>query len=154
MWLDTSVFTTALCNHNASEACRELLRRVDRGEVLAVLDPVVLGELAYMLIKPFLAERDRPPRTRQEVAHFLLGVIAWPGIQMEDKFLAAAALDAWKAGHADDFVDCYLQARASAAGDRVCTVNLKHFSDEAAHPADLVDMARPGRPQQAPKRKR
>lgn len=95
------------------------------------------------LVKPAFVPRGHPPRTRDEVARHLLGVIAWRGIQMDDKDLAVSALRAWEAGHADDFVDCYLQARAHAAGERVCTVNLRHF-DEAAHPADLVGMPRPG----------
>lgn len=108
---------------------------------------MVLGELAYMLIRPTFAPPGQPPRTRQQVARYLLGVLTWPGIEMEDKNLAA-----WEAGTADDLVDCYLQARAEAHGERVCTVNLRHFPG-AAHPADLLGRTRPGQPR-PPRRRR
>ena len=131
-------------NHNGTPACQELLRRVQRGEVVGVLDPVVIGELSYMLATPRLAPRGRPPRTHQEVAQYLLGVLAWRGIEMEDKHLVLVALTAWQVGQGNSFVDCHLNTRAAAAQERVCTDNLRHFPD-AVHPADLVGMAQAGK---------
>lgn len=132
-------------NHNGTAACQALLRCVERGEVAGVLDPMVLGELSYMLGASRLAPRGGVPRTGHEIARYLLGLLAWPGIEMEDKRLACAALEAWRDGQAPGFMDCYLQARAAAAGERVCTDNLRHFPN-SVHPADLVGMARAGKP--------
>ena len=126
---------------------------MEQGDTIGVLDPVVLAELAYMLIKPTFAPPGHPERTRQKVAFYLLGMIAWPGIHMEDKDLAVSALGAWEAGAADDLVDCYLLAKATAAGERVCTANLRHFAG-GVHPADLVGMARPGKGGHRPPRER
>jgi hypothetical protein len=128
-------------NHNSTPACQELLRRVQSGKVVGVLDPVVLGELAYMLTTPRLAPQGRSQRTAAEAAHYLLGVLGWAGIEMEDKQVATVALTAWKAGQADSFVDCYLHTRAAVENERACTDNVRDFPG-GVHPADLVGMER------------
>lgn len=133
-----------MMNHNGTPACQALLRRVELGEIVGILDPVVLGELSYMLTSRLLAPQGQEPRTAREVAPYLLGLLGWAGIEMGDKQLACAALEAWRDGRADSFVDCYLQARAAAAGEPVCADNVRHFA-ESVHPADLVGMARPGK---------
>ena len=139
------MFTTALMNHNGTPACQALLRCVESGEIVGILDPVVLGELSYMLTSRLLAPQGQEPRTARQVAPYLLGLLGWAGIEMGDKQLACAALEAWRDGQADSFVDCYLQARAAAAGEPVCADNARHFP-ESVHPAELVGLARPGKP--------
>jgi predicted nucleic acid-binding protein len=103
------------------------MEAVERGEVSVTLDPIVLIELAYVLQRPDFAPQGKPPRTRQDVARYLLGFVAWPGIEMDDKALAASALMAWRAGQADSLTDCYLQVKAQAARGVVCADNVRHF---------------------------
>lgn len=119
--------TTGLKNHHGTAECRRLIEAIQRGEVAVTVDPAVLIELAYVLQRPDFAPQGRPPRTRRDVAHFLLGVLGWPGIEMDDKALAASALTAWWTGQADSLTDCYLQAKAQAAGGVVCADNVRHF---------------------------
>lgn len=137
LWLDTSVFTVALQNHEHSDACRELLSAVEQGTVQAVVDPVVLCELAYMLVKPTFVPPHMPARTPREVAEFLISLAGWSGLAIVERDIVVSALQSWQRGQSDDLVDAYLHARAAASGDVVCTVNRRHFPG-STHPRDVA----------------
>lgn len=131
-------------HHHGTAECRHLIEAIQSGEVSVTVDPAAMIELAYVLQRPDFAPQGRPPRTRREVAHFLLGVLGWPGIEMEDKALAATALTAWRTGQADSLTDCYLQAKAQAAGGVVCADNVRHFPD-GVRPSAVMPAPREGR---------
>lgn len=144
LWLDTSVFTDAVQNHRDSEACRQLLRAIAEGRLTAVLDPVVLCEVAYMLVKPQFVPAGQPPRKPAQVAEHLLSVCAWPGLTVLERDTVLGALQAWSEGQADDLVDCYLYLRAKTAGEDVCTINRRHFP-HSIHPAESLGEEAPPR---------
>lgn len=148
LWLDTSIFTDAVQNHDNSEACRNLLDAVEHGRVEAVLDPVVLCEIAYMLVKPIFAPRGAPTRTPRQVAEYLLSVVGWAGVEVMERDVVIAALDTWRQGRCDDLVDAFIHSRAEARGEHVCTINRQHFPD-SVHPTEALGGQAP-----PPRRKR
>jgi len=84
------------------------------------MHPLVLHELTYAL-RHYL----RDP-TQNEIADYLLAILAWPGI-MGEKGLMAAAVGRWRARRALGFVDAFLIEEALAQGAGVYTKNLRDF---------------------------
>jgi predicted nucleic acid-binding protein len=107
--LDTNIFLHALTHDAHSAACQGLLRALSRGTARAVLEPVVVHELTYVL------PRYVKQMTRRDVAQYLLSVISWEGVVC-DKGTLTEALRLWSS-HPVGFIDAYLGARA-AADDR------------------------------------
>jgi predicted nucleic acid-binding protein len=85
-YLDTNVFVHAITKDEHSDECRRFLEAVERGEIQARLEPIIVHEISYALPR-FARQLDR-----EDVAIYLLSVLEWPGILADaDAYLAAIA---------------------------------------------------------------
>ena len=102
--LDTNIFVHALTHDAHSAACQGLLQALSAGTSRAVLDPVVVHELTYVL------PRYVKQMTRSDIAQYITSVISWDGV-VADKETLTEALRLWSMQHVG-FIDAYLGARA------------------------------------------
>ena len=119
--LDTNVFIHAQTTDHLSEECRRFLVAVERGEIRARLEPVVIHELSYAL------KRYRQQMTRDQIAEYLRTVLLWPGIHGETTVMLDA-VDRWEQHPNIGFADAYLAALAAARAYSVYTKNIRHFT--------------------------
>jgi predicted nucleic acid-binding protein len=117
--LDTSVFVHAQTHDQHSEECRRFLAAVERGDVRAQLEPMVLHELSYAL------PHYRKQMTRGDVAAYLLTVLGWNGV-VGEKSVMADATERWRDTPGLAFVDAYL---AAVARERNCPVYTKNVDE-------------------------
>ncbi|MDA8186656.1 MAG: PIN domain-containing protein [Dehalococcoidales bacterium] len=123
--VDTNVFIHAQTHDVLAEECLRFLEAVQRGEVEAQLEPVVLHELSYAL------PHYRKGMTRQEVSEYLLAVLAWKGITGK-KDLLVNAVERWRDSARLAFVDAYLAALAAEAQSPVYTKNVAELEAQGA----------------------
>jgi predicted nucleic acid-binding protein len=102
--LDTNVFIHALTHDAHSAACQSLLKALSSGAARAMLDPVVVHELTYVL------PRYVKGMTRGDIAQYLTSNMSWEGV-VADKDTLTEALRLWST-RPDGFIDAYLSARA------------------------------------------
>jgi predicted nucleic acid-binding protein len=119
--LDTNVFIHALTHDAHSTVCQSLLKALSTGTVRAILDPVVVYELTYVL------PRYLKQMTRRDVAQYLSSVISWDGV-VADKESLAEALRLWSTRRVG-FVDAYLSARAIGENRTVYSRNVADLRD-------------------------
>lgn len=119
-YLDTNVFVHAYAHDQFTEECRGLLLALERGRVQAVLEPVILHELSYVL------PRYLKQLTREDVANYLLMVSSWNGVR-GDKGVMVDAVQRWRSTPGLGFADAYLAARAVTGGSPVYTKNVSDF---------------------------
>ncbi len=127
--VDTNVFIHALTRDSHSEECLRFLEAVQRGEVSARLEPLVLHELSYAL------PHYRKEMSRLEVAEYLLAVLAWDGI-VGEKGVLVDAVQRWRDAPRLAFVDAYLAALANRGSCPVYTKNVDELTRQGAHVAD------------------
>ncbi len=127
--LDTNVFIHAHSNDTASEECRRFLAALERGDVHAHLEPLILHELSSAL------PRYVQQMTRQDVAAYLLMILSWEGVR-GDKDVMADAVDRWRSTAGRSFADAYL---AALAAERGCPVYSKNVRELAAQGAAVPD---------------
>jgi predicted nucleic acid-binding protein len=118
--VDTNVFIHAISNDAHSDECAAFLEALERGEVEARLDALVLHELSYAL------SHYRRDLSRDDVADYLVTVVALDGIVAE-KALLVDAITRWRAGGRLAFVDAYLAAVAARDGVPVYTKNSREL---------------------------
>lgn len=87
---------------------------MERGEIRARLEPLVLHELTYVL--PRLVKQ----MGRQDVATYLIVVITWPGVDADKEML----------------VDAYLASLANRDRCPVYTKNIQAFSAQGVEVPD------------------
>ncbi len=75
--LDTNIIIHAHTTDALSAECRRFLAALERGELEARLEPIILHELSYML------PRILKQLTRADVAALLLMVLGWRGVRGE-----------------------------------------------------------------------
>ena len=116
--LDTNVFLHAHTTDTHSVECRRFLAAVSRGDIQAILDPLVAHELSYVL--PRLIKQ----MTRRDVAGYILQVLSWEGVRGE-KDLLADAVSIWRDAPTVAFVDAFLLARAQRESRLIYSKNLR-----------------------------
>lgn len=104
--LDTNVFIHALTHDRLSEECLRFLEALERADLEARLEPIVLHELSYAL------PHYRNQMTRVEVAEYLLAILAWEGV-VADKELLIETVERWRDSAGLAFVDAYLASLAT-----------------------------------------
>jgi predicted nucleic acid-binding protein len=115
--IDTNVFIHAQTHDAFAEECLRFLEAIANGSLRAEIDPIVLHELSYAL------PHYRKGMTRDEVAEYLLAILAWPGLTGE-KGLMAHTVERWRTVRGLAFVDAYLAARAAPDQRPVYTKNV------------------------------
>src|SRR6266568_3923291 len=119
--LDTNIIIHAHTTDALSAECRRFLAALERGELEARLEPIILHELSYML------PRILKQLTRADVAALLLMVLGWRGVRGE----IALMLDAvrrWSSSQDLAFADAYLAALASRDACPVFTKNVRELT--------------------------
>jgi predicted nucleic acid-binding protein len=122
--VDTNTFFHAQTHDVHSDECRRFLAALERGDVQAVLDPIVLHELSFVL------PRYVKQMSRHDVATYLEVVLSWPGIQ-GDKGTMIDAVQRWRDTPGLAFADAYLAARAAAESRPVYTKNVRELRGQA-----------------------
>src|SRR5207249_10689043 len=105
--------------------CLRFLEAVERGDVRAEIDAMVLHELSYAL------PHYRKGVPRDHVAEYLLAILAWQGAT-GDKSVLARAVQRWRTSPALAFVDAYLAARAAQEQSVVYTKNVRELREQGA----------------------
>jgi predicted nucleic acid-binding protein len=127
--LDTNVVLHAFEQGSLGGECAAFLRALERGQLQAILDPLVVHELTYAL------PRFQKQFARNDVANFLIDVVNMPGI-VADKELLVETLRLWGTNSGLGFVDAYLVTR----GDREsCLVYTKNVRELRALGASVPD---------------
>lgn len=121
--LDTNVFIHAQTTDQHSEECRQFLRAVQRGNITARLEPLVLHELSYTL------PRYRKQMSREQIGEYMLVVLSWPGIHGE-KDLLADAVQRWRRTPRLSFTDAYLAAMAFRDACPIYTKNVRELEGQ------------------------
>jgi predicted nucleic acid-binding protein len=120
-YLDTILFVHALYpNDSHYPRCRALLAGLATGTATGWLDVVVVYKLTFIL-----ARRRRFP-DRPAIERYLRGLLAAPGVQVDDRPALLAALGRW-ATRGVGFADAWLLTRAQATGLPRCSVNDRVF---------------------------
>lgn len=121
LWLDANVvlrFLTGEPEEMARES-RELMALAESGRVKLVLTELVLAEIVWVLSSYYSQPMERIRET-------LSAFITAPGVEVERLNVLLEALD--RAAEKNlDFVDAYLAARATRAGEPVCTFDKSDF---------------------------
>ena len=133
--LDTNIFLHAQTHDDLSQECRQFLTTLERGEVRARLEPMVLHELSYAI------RHYAKQMTRAQIADFLLAVLSWPGVE-GDKDLMVETVERWEKTPGLGFVDADLAALAVQQGRPVYTKNVDEL---VAQGADVPDPLPAGR---------
>lgn len=122
-WLDTNIFIHALFRNDLHYSrCVLLLQALQAGRAEGWIDPIVVHELTYVLI--------RQPQfpTRQAVQEYVLAILETGSIRADDKQSLIDAVTAW-AAQGVSFADARLAALARRRGLPICSVNQQHFTD-------------------------
>jgi len=118
--LDTNILIHALTTDAHGADCRRFLERVREGEITVVLTSVVAFEFTYAV------GRYAKQMTREDIADYLVSVMALPSVDLEDEILVDAAR-LWAKTPGLGFVHAYLGLRAEREGLPVFTKNVWHF---------------------------
>ena len=121
--LDTNVVVHAHTYDTHSEECRRFLLALERGEVRARLEPLILHELSYALRNYF------KQMGRSEIAAYLAYVLSWEGLQ-GDKALMADTVQRWATTPGLAFADAYLAALATREHCPVYTKNVRELTGQ------------------------
>ena len=118
--LDTNVVIHAFARDAFSEECAAFLLALRDGRIQAIVEPVVVHELTYVLPQ-FVKQM-----TRADIASFLLGLIGWETVRA-DKANLVGALEHWRDTPGLGFVDAYLGVLALRRDVPVFTKNVRDF---------------------------
>ncbi len=118
--LDTNVVVHIFDVAPPGEECAAFLRAVEAGQIHAVLDPLVVHELTYVL------PRFQKQMARVDVARFLIDLVNMPGI-VSDKELLVETLRLWGATAGLGFVDAYLVTRGDREDRSILTKNAREL---------------------------
>jgi predicted nucleic acid-binding protein len=122
-YLDTNIFVHALFPRDAQHArCRTILAALEQGTGEGILDPLVIHELTYLLLRlPHFLDRAA-------VEVYLRDLLRMTGVQASQRSLLLAALSRW-ASRGGGFVDAWLATLALTDGQPVCSANVRDFPD-------------------------
>ena len=120
-YLDTNVVIHAFATDAHSDECSSHLRALRDGRVRAIVDPLVIHELTYVLPQ-FVKQMSRI-----DVGSFLLDLIGWESIQA-DKAVLVGAIERWRDNPSLGFVDAYLGTLAVRKDAPVFTKNVGDFA--------------------------
>lgn len=133
VWADTNVLLRLITGDPPAmlEEVRGLADRASRGEVTLRVSPVVVSEAAWALKSLYRYPRDA-------VAEGLASLLAAEGVSVEDEPLVYRALRDMAQKNVA-FVDAFLAAHATAAGQPVCTfdADFDRLAVEALRPRDV-----------------
>ena len=118
--LDTNVFIHAHARDSQTEECRRFLLALERGDLRAHLEPLILHELSYAL--PHYLKQV----TREQIAEYLLMVLSWEGVQ-GNKDLMVDAVQRWRDAPRLSFADAHLAVLASRRQSPVFTKNVREL---------------------------
>jgi predicted nucleic acid-binding protein len=136
-FLDTNVLIHAFATDNEGADCRAFLAQVQAGERSILLTAVVVHEFTCAV------GRYRKQLNRQDIAEYLISLIALPTVHLEDEAVFEA-VRMWAATPKLGFVDAYLAVRAHREGLPVFTKNVKHFDGlDVDVPVPLADWGIP-----------
>jgi predicted nucleic acid-binding protein len=127
--IDTNVFIHAHSNDSKSEECRRFLAGLEKGDVYAYIEPLILHELSYAL------PRYVQQMTREDVAAYLLMILSWDGIRGE-KDVLADAVERWRLTPGLSFADAYLSALAA---ERQCPIYTKNVRELVGQGVSVPD---------------
>jgi predicted nucleic acid-binding protein len=128
-YIDTNVFIHAQSQDAHAMECLAFVRALQRGEVEARLEPLVLHELTYIL------PRYRRDMSREDVGNYLLAVLAWRGV-IADRGKLAETVERWRDDPSLGFVDAYLGACAAEDNAPVFTKNVRDFAGQGVEVPD------------------
>ncbi|MBI2964752.1 MAG: PIN domain-containing protein [Chloroflexi bacterium] len=118
--VDTNVFIHAQTHDALADECLDFLEAIEEARLQARLDPMVLHELSYAL------PHYRRGMSRDEVAEYLLVILAWEGI-VADKSTLIQSVERWRDTDGLGFVDAYLAVVASTEGAPVYSKNVREL---------------------------
>jgi predicted nucleic acid-binding protein len=125
-YLDTNVLILGMRDaHKPGNDCTRLLKALESGTERAFLDPVVVHESTYALLRIF---KHLP---REGVASTLVSVVNWPGIAGE-KDVLVRTLELWGNTSGLGFADALLAVRAQLVGAQVYTKNVRELRSVGA----------------------
>ena len=119
-YLDTNIVIHSLTSDEHSAECLAFLHALERGDVFAELDVLVLHELTYM------GPRYRKQYARADVTRLLIWLVGLEGIKC-DRDLLTETLKRWASSDALGFVDAHLLELAKRLDRPIYTKNAKHF---------------------------
>jgi len=135
--LDTNVFLHAYTTDAHSAECLSFLAALERGDVEARLEPLVLHELSYVL------PRYLKQMSRLDLAAYLLMVLRWKGVRADTEILVDA-VERWRRTPGLAFVDAYLAAIANRDGCPIYTKNVAELAGQGVSvPSTLPATAAP-----------
>jgi predicted nucleic acid-binding protein len=127
--LDTNVVVHVFDRMPPGPECAAFLGAIESGRVRAVLEPLVIHELTYVLPR-FQKQFDRT-----DVARFLIDLVKMPGI-VADKELLVETLQLWSVTPGLGFVDACLVARGRREDRSIFTKNLRELRRLGANVPD------------------
>lgn len=123
VFVDTNLFLRYLTNDDPAKADRveQLLNQAAAGEVKLVTAEMVLAETVWVLESSY-------GLARAQVAPLLRGILATPGLEVQNGNLVARALDHYETLNID-FVDGYIAAVMERQGiEELYSFDKKHAS--------------------------
>jgi predicted nucleic-acid-binding protein len=123
VFADTNLFLRYLTDDvpAQADAVEQLLHRASAGEIVLVINSLVIAEIVWTLESYYGLARD-------SVKEKILAILNTPGLEVEEGDLLLQAIS-WYADKNIDFVDAFNAAWLLARGLRVaCTFDQKHFS--------------------------
>jgi predicted nucleic acid-binding protein len=105
-FIDSNVFIRFVAGDNPNQKARaaELFHRIDRGEITAIVPPIVIFETVFTLSSPRLYKLSR-----EQIVGILLTLVRSPHIKVIDRPQILAALDLYLSTSLP-FGDCYIAA--------------------------------------------
>lgn len=120
--LDTNIIIRFLANDHETQspAAYRLFEKAARGQVILLLDPLVIAECVYVLKgKYYQLEKI-------EISNLLKKIVEFTQVEAENKDLLIASLD-YYSNYNIDFADAYLASLAEVQRLSVATFNKKDF---------------------------
>jgi predicted nucleic-acid-binding protein len=127
--LDTNVIIHGYTHDDQTEECARLLSDLENGRQFARVESYILHELSYAWKHYFRRA------TRDDIAEVLLAILAWPGVEVQDRLELARAVRRWQSGTIG-FVDALLIERALAEGVAIFTKNVRDFEGQGVDVPD------------------
>jgi predicted nucleic acid-binding protein len=122
-WLDTNLFVAVLFPRDRNyPRCAALFAELERGEAEGWIDPTVVHELTYVLMRT-----GRFPG-REAIHDYVRSVLLLTGVRAHEKEALLDAIARWQI-HGVGFVDAWLAVRARRDHLPVCSVNTRDFTD-------------------------
>jgi len=123
VFADTNLFLRYLTNDvpAQADAVEQLLHRASAGELVLVINSLVIAEIVWTLESYYGQPRD-------SIKDKVLAILNTPGIQAEEADLLLQAIS-WYAEKNIDFIDAFSAAWLLAQGlETAYTFDRKHFS--------------------------